>query len=255
MKYLIWSLPILLALLLVGCKAAKKNEPAPKTASLQFHSFDGGGPRFDCRLDDPELVGVESRRDYDKENHEELTGAGYTVTFTFTGKKPGQTLLTVTSDSPIAPEPTQRYTVTVDEALNVTLTHLEEDAADLPLPSGNCVLAIETQQSVLTAVFADGPDREACIRQLNGAAAEIALKRCEGGFCAELPWEPVGAAQPLAAEPGGVILREDGKLFLCLEQTQLRGVLLAELGELGLNELEKTTEQSFQALLWLEWDE
>ena len=53
-----------------------------KTASLEFHSFDGG-PSFTAILEDSSIVSVKETTKYSKANHAELHGAGFTVTFTF----------------------------------------------------------------------------------------------------------------------------------------------------------------------------
>ena len=250
MKHLTWLLPLVLLLGFAGCRAAQSGA---KKASLSFSSFDGGGPKFSCTPDDPTLVSVESSREYAKKNHAELDGAGYTITFTLTGKKPGQTGLTVTADSPIAPESERRYTVTVDEKLNVTLTESEEARPETNPPHAACVLALETAQYTCTAVFADGPDAEECIRQLNAAAAELAFRSCAGGFSAELPWPQVGQSDTLHAQPGDLVL-EGRILTLCTEPVELTGALLAQLGENSLAAV-AGTEGEFPALLWLEWEE
>lgn len=94
---------------------------APQTASLRFDSFDGGGPEFSVEIADPELVSCVCSRSYVSADHEDVDGAGYTVTFTFTGLRPGQTTATVQARSPIAENFDAVYAVTVDDRLNVAL--------------------------------------------------------------------------------------------------------------------------------------
>ncbi len=127
-------LPIVLsALLLTACSdpSAPTPSPAPSAkpesgdATLSFSSFDGGGPEYSVKIDDPEIVGYESRRIYNKPDHEEMTGAGYQVFITFTGKKEGETTATVSARSPIAENFDEEYRVSVDGELNVTLTLIE----------------------------------------------------------------------------------------------------------------------------------
>ena len=93
-----------------------------KAATLSFHSFDGGGPRYSVVLDS-DIVTYKSERKYDKPDHKRLKGAGYDVIFTFTGLKPGETVLTVQKRSPIRETDWQdrQYKVTVDKDLNVTI--------------------------------------------------------------------------------------------------------------------------------------
>ncbi|MBQ7455863.1 MAG: hypothetical protein IJS53_05405, partial [Clostridia bacterium] len=90
-----------------------------------FSSFDGGGPEYSFELDDPELVSFTGIRQYDHPDHDMMAGSGYRVIYTFTGLKPGKTVLTVRARSPIAENYDARYAVTVDEMLNVTLTETE----------------------------------------------------------------------------------------------------------------------------------
>lgn len=117
-------------LLLSGCgKDKPKSDPQPeKTATLRFHSFDGGGPSYDFSVEDDGIVSLDSRREYDKPNHEELDGAGYDVVLTLTGKKAGETVLTVTGDSPVAEVETEKYRVTVAKDLSVTTEQLSDNS-------------------------------------------------------------------------------------------------------------------------------
>lgn len=91
------------------------------TAVLEFSSFDGGGPDYYIELDDPELVSYTSRRVYDNEDHEMMTGSGYTIIYTFTGLKSGTTGMTVHVSSPLSENYDIYYTVIVDDDLNVTM--------------------------------------------------------------------------------------------------------------------------------------
>jgi len=88
---------------------------------LTFHSFDGGGPEYEATVADPAIVACTETIRYNKSNHEQLTGAGYDVFFTLTGKSPGTTTVTVTGDSPIADIEPETYTVTVNEALQIRI--------------------------------------------------------------------------------------------------------------------------------------
>ena len=94
----------------------------PMTATLTFSSFDGGGPEYSIKIDDPSIITYDSSRHYHQPNHEELDGAGYDVIFTFTGLKPGETTMTVTEYSPIMDNFDAVYKITVDDKLNVEIT-------------------------------------------------------------------------------------------------------------------------------------
>lgn len=100
--------------------------PVNGTASVSYESFDGGGPEFSVRIDDPEIASCESARHYFKDEHDQMTGAGYQVTFTFTARKAGETTATISARSPIADNFDAVYAIRVDGVGNITLKLLEE---------------------------------------------------------------------------------------------------------------------------------
>jgi rhodanese-related sulfurtransferase len=103
-------------------------EEAPsvkQTASVSFDSFDGGGPEFTVRIADPEIVSCAAERRYHRADHDEIDGAGYTVTFTFTGLKPGETEVTISARSPIADNFDALYAVRVDAGGAVALEEVQ----------------------------------------------------------------------------------------------------------------------------------
>ena len=95
-------------------------------AILSFDSFDGGGPEFNVILDDESIVSYESKKEYTNADHEDLDGAGYTVTFSFTGKVKGETEMTIEERSPIGDNFDHKYKVSVAEDLSVTIDEIEE---------------------------------------------------------------------------------------------------------------------------------
>ncbi|MBO6302571.1 MAG: hypothetical protein J6N15_09060 [Ruminiclostridium sp.] len=90
-----------------------------RSAVLIFDSFDGGGPEYRI-ITDSDIFTYTSVRKYSDPNHDELDGAGYTITYTFTGTRPGTADITVTERS-FDGECSHRFTVNVDDALNVTI--------------------------------------------------------------------------------------------------------------------------------------
>ena len=89
--------------------------------SLRFSSFSGGGHEYSVEVDDPSIVRWEAR--YEFEAHaEEIDGASYDYIVSFTGLKPGAATAVVYGRSPIMDNENSAYTVSVDEALRVTLT-------------------------------------------------------------------------------------------------------------------------------------
>ena len=98
-----------------------EEEKAADAVVLRFSSFSGGGYEYSVEVDDPSIVRVEAR--YEFEAHaEEIDGASYDYIVSFTGLKRGVTTATVYGRSPIMDNENSVYTVTVDEDLHVTLT-------------------------------------------------------------------------------------------------------------------------------------
>lgn len=116
---------------------AEKDE-APGTAQITLESFDGGGPEFTVLIDNEELVSYESRIKYADSYDANLDGNGYTVTFVFTGSKPGETGMRIEERSPIADNLDRIYRVRVDDELNVqieevSVRNIEEEPEEMRL--------------------------------------------------------------------------------------------------------------------------
>lgn len=92
---------------------------------LIFDSFDGGGPDYSIVLKDPSIVSYKSERKYGSKDHDEIDGAAYSVVFTFTGLKAGETEMTVEERSPIAGNADHLYSIKVDDEMKVTIDAIE----------------------------------------------------------------------------------------------------------------------------------
>lgn len=90
-------------------------------STLSFDSFDGGGPDFTVRLSDESLVTYQYKTRYASSDHGEMTGAGYSVIFTFSGLKKGETEMVIEERSPIADNLDHHYKLCVDAKLNVVI--------------------------------------------------------------------------------------------------------------------------------------
>jgi len=262
-------LAVLAAAVLLGCKA--QPAPAPETdapkapgkpadgsakTSLSFHSFDGGGPSFRALPEDASLLDWAQTRDYGKRNHEELEGASYTETFTFTGKQPGSTRLTIEERSPIAGNYDHVYAVTVGDDLRVTLELLETRDIDAQAFEPTPTLVLAADDKYLYASLADGPAAEALAEKLSEGPIAVELRDCGFGKTGSLPWALPGQAASVTAQPGELLLSQGDQLTLCCGETEGDFLRLAEIGGTSAEELLAALGSGDVTLtLWLEWSE
>ena len=186
-----------LILILTACVRNQPNQeddppadpvPSGKTASLSFDSFDGGGPTYSVSIEDPSIASVSEGGAYDDPDHEEIDGAGYSVTFVFTGLKPGETYANVSARSPIADNFDRRYAVIVAEDLSVTLELLTEE----DLNSGAIQPRAHLVLSVNGKVFYPEPEE-------NSSAQAFLAKLEEEGGSVELAPGTTSGSRPSPA--------------------------------------------------------
>lgn len=208
-----------------------KTAPAPgKTASLSFHSFDGGGPEYDVTIDDESVLACKRSVRYENWNHAFLKGAGYTVTFTFTGLKPGSTRASVSGWSPAAGGERRIYDATVDERLNVSLTLLaQEDMERFVTPEAT--LTIEVNGRVFYAHPEDNASATALIGKLNSGGVTVEM-RDHGAFekVGPLPWTLPDGDASIATAPGDVVLYEGNQIAICYDRDTRDLTRLARIG-------------------------
>ena len=229
-----------------------------QTAKLSFESFDGGGPSYDIVLDDPSLASWKVWHEYAKNDHEQMTGAGYTVTFTFTGLTPGETRLTVEQRSPIAGNIDHYYRLTVDAAGNVTLRYEGERDLDMPEPvQPTPVLALLAGDRILYANPAGSESARAFIEALSAEPLTLTLLDADGFEKAgELPWELPGSDEALRAVPGDLLLCQGTRFSLSYDESTRSCIRLANISGLdraALLELLGPDEATVE--LWVEWSE
>ncbi len=241
---------------LLGCALLPRTAPQEGTAKLEFHSFSGGGPSFRVVMEDESLVDVKETFRYHKKDHEDLDGAGYDVYFTFTGKKPGITYMTVEERSPIAGNFDHRYEVAVDGKLRVTLTTLSTvdlDAAAEP----RATLVIETERRAFYAALEDNPSAEALKDRLNDGP--IAVEMTDYGHFEKvglLPWSLMTSDEEITTEPGDVILYQGDKLTIYYDENTWTFTRLAKIEDVTREELlEALGDGDVTVLLYLEWSE
>ena len=218
-------------------------------ATLVFDSFDGGGPEFSVTIDNPDIVVIDRVREYDDPDHDNMTGAGYRVRFTFTGQAPGEATLTVAARSPIADNFDATYAVTVDEELNVTLqqtSFVDENGAVAAVdPQPVLVVAVSgASEEIFYADPADNAAADELIERLSQEPLTVALQDY-GNFekVGDLPWELTAADEQITTGPGDIILYQGKQISIYYDEnswslTRLatipavtRDELLAALGE------------------------
>ena len=128
------------------------------------------------------------------------------MVYTFTGHKPGITLLTVSARSPIADNYDKWYVVSVDEELRVTLSHLGTiDPLNDQVPAR--WLEIEANGTVFYARPEENDSWEEFAEFLREAPLTLSLHDY-GNFekVGSLPWEVTRTDTSITTEPGDVIL-------------------------------------------------
>ena len=231
---------------------------AKTETTLTFDSFDGGGPEFDIELDS-DIVTCTRRKEYFDANHDELDGAAFRITYTFTGVTQGETTLTVKARSPIAGNYDHRYSVKVDEKLNVTIEKLEtidwDEAANAiqPIP----MLVISANGKVFYGELEDNPSAQAFIERLSSEAIEVEMHDY-GHFekVGPLPWSLPRTDETITTRPGDVILYQGNQITIYYDQNTWDFTRLAKIEDAtkdGL--LAAFGEGNVTVKLWIEWSE
>ena len=243
-----------LCLPLFGCVSPKVGGDG--TAQLTFHSFSGGGPTYTVKIEDERVLSVERTVRYNKKDHMDLDGAGYDVYFTFTGKQPGTTALTVEQRSPIAGNFDRLYEATVDEALRVTLRELSVTDLD-QLTEPTATLVLEVNGSLFYAALADTPAAAALRDKLNEGPLAVELHDY-GHFekVGDLPWALETSDEEITAEPGDVLLYQGDKITLYYDANTWSFTRLAKIDGVSRDDLLQVLgEGDVTVLLYLEWGE
>ena len=225
-------------------------------AELAFESFDGGGPEYSVEISDPTVVSYTRRKAYASPEHEEMDGAGYSVIFTFTGLRPGETQAEITSRSPITEGEIYVYALTVDEQRNVTATLLTvEDMA--AFVKSTPTLVIEAKGKQFYATLEDNASAEAFIELLSSGGIEVEMQDY-GGFekAGALPWQLPGNDEEITAKPGDLILCQGDRITICYDQNTWSFTRLARIGSVTKQQLlEAFGEGDVTVSFWLEWSE
>ena len=227
-------------------------------ATLTFDSFDGGGSEYDIELDS-DIVTCTRKKEYLDANHDELDGAAFRITYTFTGVAPGETTVTVKARSPIAGNFDYKYSVRVDDKLNVSIEKLKtidwDEAANAvqPVPT----LVISANGKVLYAHPEDNASAQALIEMLSSEAIEVEMYDY-GHFekVGPLPWDLPRTDETITTEPGDVILYQGNQITIYYDQNTWDFTRLARIEDVTREELLSAFgEGDVKVILWIEWSE
>lgn len=239
--------------LMAGCG---KTAVASKQAVISFHSFDGGGPAYDMKIDDPDIVSCEKTHAYNDPKHAEQDGSAYTVTFTLTGKKPGVTHAIITEHSPIESTDTlYRYQITVADDLSVTTVKESEQASRDSALSSTAQLMVAVNDKTYPAEVEDNAAVTALIDKLSPAELSVEAADRDGvEKRAPLPWTITGDPAEGEAHAGDLLLYPDNEIALC---TRTHKGTFTKLAHLNAPEdwTKSVGTDNIGLTLWTEWSE
>ena len=227
-------------------------------ATLTFDSFDGGGSEYNIELDS-DIVTCTRKKDYLDANHDEIDGAAFRITYTFTGVAQGETTATVKARSPIVGNFDYKYSVRVDDKLNVSIEKLEtidwDEAANAvqPVPT----LAIAANGKVFYAHPEDNASAQALIEKLSGGPVEVEMHDY-GHFekVGPLPWDLPRTDETITTEPGDVILYQGNQITIYYDQNTWDFTRLAKIRDATKEALlEVFGDGNVTVKLWVEWSE
>lgn len=224
-------------------------------AMLSFDSFDGGGPEYSV-VHDTDIVSYTSSKEYSKPNHEELDGAGYTVSFTFTGLKPGEATMTIEERSPIADNLDHIYAVKVDQDLNVSIELLTTNDLNMVTQS-TPTLVIVANDKVFYATMEDNSSAEAFRDYLSSEAIVVEMHDY-GSFekVGPLPWSLPRNDEQITTAPGDVILYQGNQITIYYDENTWSFTRLAKIENATREELlDAFGDGNVTVDFWVEWSE
>lgn len=249
------SILLLLAVFLAGFLTGGQPAATAGQAVLSFQSFDGGGPEYHIVLDS-EIVSWTREKQYSDPDHEEMNGAGFTVTFVFTGVKPGEAVMRVEERSPIGMNQDMVYSVKVDEKLNVSLEQLYTEDPEA-MAEMVYVLVIEANGRRFYAEPEDNSSARAFADQLSSGPIEVEMHDY-GNFekVGSLPWELERNDEKITTEPGDVILYQGNRITVYYDENTWDFTRLAKIyGKSREELLEAFGTGDVTMKFWVEWSE
>ena len=250
---------ILTTILWAGCivngqsLAEEGSKSMNARATLSFTSFDGGGPEFSLELGSDIAAFVREKK-YGKPDHDEMEGAGYTITYIFKGLKEGETTMTVREWSPIAGNEDHLYALKVDEELNVTIKSLKAQAGvSSPIPT----LVIACNGKMLYASLDDNGSAKAFAEKLSAGVIEVHMHDY-GSFekVGTLPWSLDRNDATITTAPGDVILYNGNQITIYYDRNNWNLTRLGRIGNVKKEDLlEFFGDGNATVKFWVEWSE
>ena len=238
-------------------QTSDSNEQTHPPFTLEFSSFDGGGPEYTILLDDPSIVTYDKSIVYDSPDHEKQNGSGYDVIFTFTGLKEGETQMTIQKRSPIAEGSDTIYWVTVDKDLNVDIQYLTTEDLDKAVQV-TPVLVIDAGDREFYANLEDNESAEAFLQKL-GEEGQITVELHDyGNFekVGPLPWDLPRSDEEITTKPGDIILYQGNQITIYYDQNTWTFTKLATIEDVTREELlEVFGPEETTVTFWIEWSE
>ena len=237
--------------------ASTEGEDEMPKAILSFHSFDGGGPDFTAVAQDASIISWQKTKDYGREDHNEIDGAAFTVTFTFTGLKPGKTELIIEERSPIAGNTDLVYAVTVGEDLSVTLEQTEARNLDEPAFEPVPTLIIQVGDRSFCAALEDNSSAEAFIEEFSHGEITVEMHDY-GNFekVGPLPFELPRNDETITTEPGDIILYQGNQITIYYDENTWNFTRLAKIDNVTREELlDVLGSGDVTVTFWIEWSE
>ena len=228
-----------------------------KVAVLSFHSFDGGGPEYSVSIGNPELLSYQSKTEYLDKDHDQMTGAGYDEIFAFTGLKPGNTIVTITSSSPIVESETITYDAVIDDQLKVTLTK-RTDQTESPLaitPTPTLIMALNDNVYYLS--IEENETAEAFIDlcstgELTVNMTDNATNEIIGKIDQALPTRNTNST----AQAGDLIFYEDNQIAICYEPLEGSFIKFASCDAITKEVIKDSLKNhQIELTFWAEWSE
>lgn len=234
------------------------------TAQLTFSSFDGGGYEYTFITDEPEIIALETRRDYHGTDPAQVEGAAYDVILTVRALKEGSTTLTVQARSPILEAYDEAYYVTVDGALQVRIsdpvryeitdgTRITDEAVR-PFPTA---LIIECEGGQFYAQLEDNESARAFAEKLWDGSITVQAHDY-GNFekVGPLPWSLPDCDESITTKPGDVILYQGNQITVYYDTNTWSFTRLAVIPDVTREELLAVLGKgNVELTFYIEWSE